>query len=109
MVIVESKLFTKLLPVYMDDDEYRLFQQALLLRPEIGDLIQGTGGLRKVRWRTRGKGKRGGIRIIYYYLSSHFRFYILTVYAKGQVTDLKADEKRVLARLMQEWKDEQET
>ena len=109
MVFVESKLFTKLLPDYMDDDEYRLFQQTLLMRPEIGDLIQGTNGLRKVRWRIKGKGKRGGIRMIYYFLSSHLRFYMLTIYAKGQVTDLKADEKKALARLMQEWKNEQET
>jgi mRNA-degrading endonuclease RelE of RelBE toxin-antitoxin system len=94
MVFVESKLFTKLLPDFLDDDEYRLFQQTLLMRPEIGDLIQG---------------KRGGIRMIYYFLSSHLRFYMLTIYAKGQVTNLKADEKKALARLMQEWKNEQET
>lgn len=102
-------MFTKLLPRYMDDDEYRLLQQTLMLRPEIGDLIQGTGGLRKVRWRIKGKGKRGGARIIYYYLSGHFRFYMLTIYIKGQVSDLKGTEKKALTLLMQEWKDEQET
>ena len=93
----------------MDDDEYRLFQQALMLRPEIGEIIQVTGGLRKVRWRIKGKGKRGGVRIIYYYLHRQFMFYLLTIYSKGEVNDLKATEKRVLGRLMCEWKDEQET
>lgn len=102
-------MFSRLLYQYMDDDEYRLFQQALSLRPEMGELIQGTHGLRKVRWRAKGKGKRGGVRIIYYFLSTKYRFYLLTIYAKGDVTDLTMAEKKILARLMLEWKDEQET
>jgi mRNA-degrading endonuclease RelE of RelBE toxin-antitoxin system len=67
MRFIETPLFTKLIKDLLPDDNYRLLQQTLLIRPEAGDLIRGGGGLRKIRWNLPGSGKRGGLRIIYYW------------------------------------------
>lgn len=66
MVIIETPLFTRIIGELMSDDAYRQLQEALIQRPEKGDLIPGSGGLRKVRWKLEGQGQRGGVRIIYY-------------------------------------------
>jgi mRNA-degrading endonuclease RelE of RelBE toxin-antitoxin system len=66
MVFIEMKLFTKLLPNYLDDENYSKLQDFLIEQPEAGKIIQGTNGLRKIRWAFGGKGKTGGVRIIYY-------------------------------------------
>ena len=68
----ETPLFTRLLPEYLDDQEYKALQQALLENPQMGELMPGTGGFRKARWKDprRGKGKRGGLRVIYYHLTA---------------------------------------
>lgn len=67
MVFIETPIFTKLVIELLSDDSYAELQQMLLLRPDAGDVIPGSGGLRKVRWRIAGQGKRGGLRIIYYW------------------------------------------
>lgn len=67
MVFIETSLFTKLLPRYLNDDEYLALQWYLLEYPDAGDIIRGSGGVRKVRWSLPGKGKSGGIRVIYYW------------------------------------------
>ena len=67
MKIVETTIFTRRVLKLLADDEYRLLQQALLLRPELGQIITGSGGIRKVRWKMQGSGKRGGVRVIYYW------------------------------------------
>jgi len=84
MIFIETTTFTKLLPEYLTDDEYRLFQWYLLLNPESGDLIRGSGGVRKVRWGQKGKGKRGGIRIIYFWKKSDNEIWLLTLYSKNE-------------------------
>ncbi len=66
MVIIETAVFTRLIQSLMTDEEYADFQTALVERPEMGDVIPASGGLRKVRWRMQGGGKRGGVRVIYY-------------------------------------------
>jgi mRNA-degrading endonuclease RelE of RelBE toxin-antitoxin system len=63
---IETRLFTRLVLQYLDDDEYHELQKVLMNNPETGDIIPGSGGLRKVRWRAQGRGKRGGYRVIYY-------------------------------------------
>ena len=65
MLFIETPIFTKLVSDLLPDDEYRIVQQALVLRPEVGKIIPGSGGLRKIRWSIRGRGKRAGLRIIY--------------------------------------------
>jgi hypothetical protein len=72
LAFFETPLFTRLLPEYLNDDSYRALQRTLLENPELGDVMPGTGGFRKIRWEDprRGKGKRGGLRVIYYYLTA---------------------------------------
>lgn len=103
---IETSLFSRLLPGYWSEEAYREFQAFLAENPETGDVIQGTGGLRKVRWLSRGRGKRGGVRVIYYWWNAKQRIYLLTLYSKGEASDLTADQRRVLARMVEEWKNE---
>lgn len=74
MIFVETLLFTKQLADYLLDDEYRELQESLLEKPDAGDIIQGTGGLRKLRWNRGNKGKRSGTRIIYYWKKQKIKF-----------------------------------
>ena len=67
MIFIETAIFTKDLVKLLPDDEYRMLQHNLVIRPIAGSLIKGTGGLRKIRWKSSGKGKSGGLRIMYYY------------------------------------------
>ncbi len=106
-VFVESTIFEKYRDDYLSDEEYRLFQAELMLTPKQGDVIQGTGGLRKVRVASKGKGKRGGSRVIYYFLDEQRRFYLLTIYGKNEMSDLNADQKRELKAFMEAWRNEQ--
>jgi mRNA-degrading endonuclease RelE of RelBE toxin-antitoxin system len=84
MEYIESPLFSKLVRSYLEDEEYAAFQWDLALHPEKGDLIPGSGGLRKIRWAGKGRGKRGGIRVIYYYKSKEGHIWLLTIYAKNE-------------------------
>ena len=77
-------------------------QLALVLRPEQGPVIRGAGGLRKVRWAARGKGKRGGVRVIYYWDPKQEVFYMLFVYTKSAQDDLTSSQLKVLSRLVRE-------
>ena len=88
----------------LSDDEYAELQGALVVDPEAGDLIRETGGLRKIRWSQlrRGKGKRGGVRVIYYWYSSGSLIYMLLAYSKDERDDLSAAQKKLLARLVKE-------
>lgn len=106
-VFVESTIFEKYREEYPSDEEYRLFQAELMLNPKLGDVIQGTGGLRKVRVAAKGKGKRGGSRIIYYFLDQKWRFYLLTIYGKNEMPDLNANQRKQLMAFMEAWRNEQ--
>jgi len=102
MVFVETSLFSKLLDHYLSDDEYRLLQNHLIEHPDAGDVIRGSGGVRKVRWASRGKGKSGGVRVIYYWAKADEQTFFLTLYEKGEKDNLSvADLKRVV-RLLEE-------
>lgn len=103
MEFVETTLFTKKLPTYLSDDEYRDFQNYLHRQPEAGDIIKGSGGVRKVRWKAQGKGKSGGVRIIYYLECTEARFLMLTVYAKNELKDLTQVEIKLLKKIVEEW------
>jgi len=92
----ETPVFTKQIDSLLTDDEYRDLQQALILNPEAGDLIRNSGGLRKIRWRTASKGKRGGIRVIYYWFVRESEIYMLLAYGKSQKDNLSSKELSVL-------------
>jgi hypothetical protein len=89
---------TRHLSDYLNDDEYRAVQEELGTNPELGDLMPGTGGFRKMRWADarRGKGRRGGLRIIYYHFKSDHQIWLMTVFDKDEASDLNPKEKKSL-------------
>jgi hypothetical protein len=103
MVFVETSLFTKLLPRYLNDDEYLALQWYLLAHPDAGDIVPGSGGVRKVRWSSSGKGKRSGIRVIYYWKVAVDELWLLTVYAKSDRSTIPG---HLLKQIAQEIEDE---
>ncbi len=103
MLFIETEIFTEDVKKLLDDDEYRRLQIFLAIQPDCGDLIQETGGLRKVRWRVRGKGKRGGVRIIYFHQIRKSQIRLLLIYQKGIKDDLTPQEKVLLRMLNERW------
>ncbi len=99
MRFVETPIFTKVIS-QLDDEEYRSLQIALMLRPEQGPVIRGAGGLRKVRWAKPGSGKRGGLRVIYYWAPKELAFYMLYAYSKNEQEDLTPAQARLLGGLV---------
>lgn len=95
-------MFTRVITTVMPDDQYQQLQIALMLRPTQGDIIRGSGGLRKARWAVPGKGKRGGLRIIYFWAAAERVFYMLYAYAKNEQEDLTPAQARALSRLVRE-------
>jgi mRNA-degrading endonuclease RelE of RelBE toxin-antitoxin system len=90
MIFIESTTFTKLIEKYLSHDEYLGLQTFLLRYPDSGDIIRGTGGVRKLRWRLAGKGKRGGLRVIYYWQVKADEIWLLTVYGKSERESIPA-------------------
>lgn len=103
MVFQETAVFTKLIKELMDDELYRRLQTFLVENPDAGDLIEGTGGLRKLRWKLPGIGKRGGVRVIYYWRVSEAQILMLLVYPKSAKDDLKSAEKKQLRKIVENW------
>ncbi|MBX7235982.1 MAG: type II toxin-antitoxin system RelE/ParE family toxin [Caldilineales bacterium] len=103
MVFIETPLFTKLVSDYLSDEEYAELQQVILLRPEAGTVIPGSGGLRKLRWAVGQQGKRGGLRVIYYWVTADSIIYLLFLYRKNEQEDLTPDQLSVLRRLIKEY------
>lgn len=104
MIFIETPLFTRQLHELLDDESYAVFQKALAERPDQGDVIEGTGGIRKVRVATQGQGKRGGSRVIYYHFVSESQIALLMIYPKNQKDDLTADERKALKRVVEHWR-----
>ena len=104
MRFVETTIFTRQIQSLLTDDEYRALQSALVLRPEQGSVIRNSAGLRKIRWGSgsRGSGKRGGIRAIYYWDLSTETFFMLFAYPKSMRDDLSPEPLRVLSRVVKE-------
>ncbi len=100
---VEAPAFTRFRDHYLDDDGFAELQQYLAKNPEAGDMVPGAGGIRKLRWRDprRGKGRRGGLRIIYYCFLSEQEIWRLTLYDKDEAADLTKEEKCQLKRALE--------
>ena len=100
---IETPTFTRLIGKLMDDDEYAKMQLALARRPDWGKVIPGGGGLRKLRWAGSGRGKRGGLRVIYYCQAADDQIWLLFAYAKNEREDLSHDEVKQLKQLVEEF------
>ena len=96
---IETKLFTRLVQDNLSDDEYAALQKALRADPEAGAIIPGSGGVLKLRWSVAGRGKRGGIRVIYFLRTRHGQIWMLTLYAKNVAENISA---RVLKQIKDE-------
>lgn len=101
-LFVELPAFAKYRSEYLSEEAFRGLQNFLMATPEAGDVIEGTGGLRKLRYAdaTRGKGKRGGLRVIYYWWMSGAQFWLFTLYNKDEMVDLSPKERKLLKDLI---------
>lgn len=99
MIFIETSSFTKHVSEYLSDDEFLALQVYLLERPDSGRVIRGTGGVRKVRWAGSGRGKSGGVRVIYYWRFREDEIWLLTIYRKSEKDTIPA---HVLRRIAEE-------
>jgi len=104
MLFIETPTFTRAIKGLMPDDDYARFQLELAASPLVGDVIEGTGGLRKVRLGIPGRGKRGGARVIYHYIAPSSRIILLLVYPKNVQDALTAEQKIALRSIIENWK-----
>ena len=102
MIFTETRGFARQITKLLTDDEYSELQQDLILNPQAGAIIKHSGGLRKLRWGLGTKGKRGGIRIIYYWYVSEDKIYMLLAYGKSEKDGLSPKELKTLRKLVQE-------
>jgi mRNA-degrading endonuclease RelE of RelBE toxin-antitoxin system len=102
-LFVEAKPFSRKWPNYLTEDELRKFQNYLLVTPDAGEIVKGAGGIRKVRWNVAGGGKRGGLRIIYYWKTSLDQIYLLTIYRKNELADLTPADYKFLKQAVERW------
>jgi hypothetical protein len=102
MVIVETSIFTRQVVELLSDDEYRKLQVVLANRPNVGELIKGSGGLRKIRWTIEGRGKRGGVRVIYYWAVKQERLLMLFTYPKSERSDLSPNQLKILRKIVED-------
>lgn len=103
---IETRLFTRLVNKLLSDEELASLQQALAADPDGGALIPGSGGVRKLRWGVRGRGKRGGVRVIYYVKSRDGVIWLLTIYSKTEIENIPA---RTLRSIKEEIDAEEQT
>jgi mRNA-degrading endonuclease RelE of RelBE toxin-antitoxin system len=101
MKIIETKIFTKKVLEILRSEEYRELQNELVINPELGKIIQGSGGTRNLRWAGSGRGKRGGSRVIYYWFKEHDNLLMLLIYTKKEKDDLTKDQLKILKSLIE--------
>ena len=102
MVFIETPTFTRLVLALLHDDEYRELQVAMMEDPERGDIIAGGGGIRKLRYGVQGRGKSGGVRVIYYWIKDNHQIYMLVMYPKSVKDTLSDKETALLRNLVKE-------
>ncbi len=101
MKFIETSIFTKQVKELLPDDSYRMLQSSLMFRPDAGAIIKGSGGLRKIRWKLPGAGKRGALRTIYYW-DRPDTIYMIFMYKKTDQADLTPQQLKVLKKLVEE-------
>lgn len=101
VIFFETPVFTRPIKALVDDEQYRSLQARLVADPSAGDLIPRSGGLRKIRLGVAGRGKRGGARVIYYWMGEKSQFYMLLAYAKTEQDDLTSEQLKTLRALIQ--------
>ena len=102
MIFIETSVFTREIKDLLPDEEYRMLQTALMFRPDVGNIIRSGGGLRKVRWNLPGTGKRGALRVIYYWDPPE-TIYMLLPYKKTNQDDLTPEQLKFLRAMVKEW------
>jgi hypothetical protein len=100
---IESSVFERICPIYLDDDEYAELQQHMMLNPEAGEVVRGSGGVRNLRWFRAGMGKRGGLRVIYFVRFEPNEFWMLTMYSKSKKDNVP---RHILRQLVEAFRDE---
>ena len=96
ITVAETQMFERAAAKIWSEDERLVLVDYMARNPESGDVIPGTGGVRKLRWGRAGSGKRGGARVIYFYYDVDIPLYLLLAYAKASAEDMTADEKRAV-------------
>lgn len=98
MVFIESQVFSRLVYRYLSEEDYSGLQQHLAARPDAGALVRGSGGARKIRWASEGRGKSGGVRVIYYWITADEQILLLTIYAKSEQGNLTAADLKLISQ-----------
>jgi mRNA-degrading endonuclease RelE of RelBE toxin-antitoxin system len=101
VVIVETRAFTARIDDLLTQEDYRALQAHLVRRPTGGDVIPGTGGLRKLRWGSKGRGKRGGCRVIYFWHPGTSRLLLLFAFSKSERADISSAQKKLLRQIVE--------
>ena len=101
-VFIETSIFTKAIERFLPDESYRMLQSVLMLRPDAGSVIRGSGGLRKIRWSLPGSGKRGALRVIYFW-SPPDTIFMLFPYRKTDQEDLTSEQLKLLRKMVKEF------
>lgn len=101
MRIIETTIFTRRLKSLLTDEDYRELQNELIARPDAGKIIGGSGGIRKLRWAGSGRGKRGGVRVIYYWIRGKEIILMLLLYPKKEQDDLTPEQLKALKNIVE--------
>ena len=104
VIFVEAPEFTRQVTALLEDDDYARLQAYLAQHPDVGDVMEGTGGLRKVRVAMAGRGKSAGARVIYYHFVPHSHIAMLMIFAKNEREDLAPEHRKALRRIVEKWK-----
>jgi len=102
MEFIETSGFSKIRENYFDDSQFNMLQLYLMDRPDAGNIIKGSGGIRKLRWGMQGQGKRGGVRVIYYWITKDNQILFLTAYAKGKASDLSQNAIKTMREIVKD-------
>jgi hypothetical protein len=99
---IETTGFSSIRETYFDDSQFHILQLYLMDRPDAGDIIKGSGGVRKLRWGLQGSVKRGGVRVIYYWMTKNHKILFLTAYAKNEASDLSPDAIKAMPEIVRD-------